>query len=814
VRWLRLTVRRLRRARGFTATAFLTLAVGFGAATTTFAIVYTVLLRPLPYPQPDRLVDVSHRLNVRGPLEVEQADATILLYRRANRTFADFGGYQAGTAALSTPGTGEAERVAAGRVTTGVLEALRASPVRGRLFTAPDDQRGAPPVVILAERLWTRRFDSDPDLLHRRILIDGQPREVVGILPDAVRFPATDTEVWLPLVFDPAKTDSASFDYKALGRVRDGVSIAQAEADLQALLLRVPIEFPGRLTRPAIDQTHMRVVVRPLANVMLDGVTRLLWIAFSASMFVLLAACVNVTCLFLVRGEGRRRTFAIQGLLGAPAGAMLLEFLGELGVVSGLGAVCGLGVAVGVTRIIRSMAPVIDIPRLTEVHVDAVVFAATGFGVLCIAAATAAFTAWRVRVSTPDALSSLGAGLTPTRAHHRARYALVALQVTLATILVAGSGLMARSLWALQRVEPGFNQKGVLAFRLAFPPALYPRAADVVRSVGRLLDDAARIPGTDVAAAASRLPLEEQPETGTAVFVADRMLAPGELPRLHPVAYVTPGYFRAMGIPIVAGDNLSPIDPDRSQLETVVSLAFAKRYWPDASAVGKHLRILVNGPLYRVVGIAADVRNRGLDRPADEIVYCPLLPPPADARWQPRDLAFVVRTSNDPSSALDGIRTTVHRIDPSLPIYRAAALSNLVARSTARRELVLRLLAASSIIAVILGAIGLYGVLAYVVSLRSREIGIRMALGEQPMHVGLTVAREGVGVAALGVIAGVLGTTELARALGSLLFDVTPADPLVLGASTIFVLMLAAAASVVPSRRAATVDPAFALRTE
>ena len=814
MRWIRLTVRRLRRSPGFAFTAFLTLAVGFGAATTTFSIVYTVLLRPLPYPQPERLVAISHTLQVRGPLEVDQTDASILLYRRDSRAFAQFGGYQMGAAAISTRGAEEAERVAAGRVTTGVLDALRVIPLSGRLFTSPDDEPGAPPVVILAERLWKRRFGSDSDLLHRQIIVDGRAREVVGILPDGVRFPGTDSELWLPLVLNAAKTDSASFDYKAVARLRDGASIEQAETDLQALLLRLPVEFPGRLTRAAIDQTHMRVAVRPLASVEVGGVSRLLWVIFGASVFVLLASCMNVACLFLVRGEARRRTFVIQGLLGAPAGAVLLEFLCEIGLVTGLGALSGLGIAVGAARAIRSLAPAIDIPRLTEVRIDGVVVTATGFAVVGIAGAIAAFTAWRLKTSTSDALLSLGSGTTVSRAHHRIRYALVALQVAIATILVAGSGLMARSLWALRHVEPGFNRTDALTFRLAFPPSVYSNANDVVRFVGRLLEDARQIPATQEVAAASRLPLEEQPQTQTAVFAADKMLAPGEMPRLHPVAYVTPGYFRAMGIPIVVGDSFSPLDPSRVQLEAVVSRAFAKRYWPEASAIGKHLRILVNGPVYRIVGVAADVRDAGLDRPADEIVYCPLLPPPADARWQPRDLSFVVRTSDDPTATVGRIRAAVHRLDPSLPIYRAGALSDLVARSTARRRLVLVLLTAASITAVTLGAIGLYGVMAYVVSLRTREIGIRMALGAPPLQVGLTVASQGVCVAALGVIGGIVGATGLARALSTLLFDVTPSDPLVLTLSTVFVLALAGAASLVPSRRAASVDPAFALRAE
>jgi len=813
MRWIRITVRRLSSSPGLVVTALLTLVVGFGAAATTFSIVYAVLLRPLPYPQPDRLVAIAHTLEVRGRLDVDETDASILLYRRHNRTFAEFGGYQAGAVAISGRAGGDAERVSAGRFTTGVLDALRVIPARGRLFTSADEEPGAPPVVILSERLWTRRFGRDPNLLGRPILVDGQEREVVGILSDAVRFPATDTEAWIPLVLDPAKTDSASFDYKAIARLRDGTSIEQAESDLQALLLQLPAAFPGRLTRAAIEQTHMRVAVQPLASVVVGGVARLLWVILGASVFVLLAACVNVTCLFLVRGEARRRQFAIQGLLGAPAGTVLLEFLSEIGLVTGVGALAGLGIAEVAARAVRSQVAAIDIPRLTEVRIDGVVVAATGLAVVGIATAIAAFTAWRLNTSRSETLA-LGPGSTVGRTQHRIRYALVALQVALATVLVAGSGLMARSLWTLQRVDPGFNRAGALTFRLAFPPAVYPSASDVVRLVSRLMDDAGGVPGARAVAAASRLPLEDRPQTETAVFAEDHMLAPGELPRLHPVAYVTPGYFRAMGIPLVTGDSFSPLDPGKAQLEAIVSRAFATRYWPDGSAIGKHVRILVNGPLYRIVGVAGDVRDAGLDRPPDELVYCPLLPPANDPRWQPRDLAFVVRTAQDPAGAVGPVRAVLRRLDPALPIYRAAALSDVVARSAARRELVLLLLTAASIVAVLLGAIGLYGVMAYVVSLRTREIGIRMALGEPPGHVGLAFARQGVIVAAIGAAGGIVAATGLARALGTLLFDVTPSDPLVLTLSTVFVLALAAAASFVPSRRAASVDPAFALRAE
>jgi len=814
MRWIRLTTRRLRLSPGFAFTAFLTLALGFGAATTTFSVVDTVILRPLPYSQPERLVAISHTLQVRGPLEVDQTDASILLYRRGNRAFAQFGGYQAAAAAIGTRGGDEPERVAAGRITAGVLDALGVTPLQGRLFTSLDDAPGAPKVAILAARLWARRFGRDPGLLHRPLMIDGQLHEVVAILPDVVRFPETDTEVWLPLALDPAKTDSASFDYKAVARLRDGASIGQAEADLQALLLRLPTEFPGRLTRAAIEQTHMRVAVRPLARVVVGGVTRLLWVIFGASAFVLLAAGVNAACLFLVRGEARRRTFAIQRLLGAPARVVLLEFVSEIGFVTCLGAFSGLALAVAAARAIRSQASAIDIPRLTELGIDDRVLAATSLAVVGIVLTIAAFTAWRLRTLRSDALSSLGPASTAGRAQHRTRYVLVALQVALATVLVTASGLMARSLWRLRHVDPGFDRRGALTFRLAFPSSVYPSANDVVRFVGRLLDEAANSAGTLDVAAASRLPMEERSQTQTAVFVEDKMLAPGELPRIHPVAYVTPEYFRAMRIPITVGDSLGPLEPATVRFEAVVSRAFANRYWPGESALGKHVRILVNGPSYRIVGVAGDTRDAGLDRPADEIIYCPLLPPPADVRWQPRELAFVVRTLDDPAARVSPLRAAVRRLDPSLPMYRASSLSGLVAQSSARRQLVLLLLTSASIIVVVLGAIGLYGVLAYVVSLRRREIGIRMALGERPLHIGLTVASQGLGVAALGVMAGVVGAAGLARTLGPLLFDVAPSDPLVLIVSAVVVLALAGAASFLPGRRAASVDPAHALRAE
>ncbi len=810
IRW---AVRRLRRSPGFTIAAFVTLTVGLACATTVFSLVHGVLLRPLPYPRSERLVSVSHTLQVHGSLQVDQSDASLLFFQRHHRVFTDFGGYQTVAVALGpTPGA-DAERVAAGRVTSGVFDALRVSPLRGRLFTPADDQPGAAPVVIVAERLWLRAFGGDSALLNRRIVVNDEAREVVGVLSDGVRFPSPDTEVWVPIGLNPAHTDSATFDYQAVARLRDGVSIEHADADLQALLPSLPDEFPGRLTRAAIEATHMRPSVRPLASVMVAGFVTPLWILLAAAGFVLATACANVASLFLVRAENRRKIFAIQRTLGASPGTVLWEFLSEVLVLAGLAGVCALGIAAVALRVLQSAAIAIDIPRLTEVTVDPVVAGLAALATACTALIVGAFAAWRSRPSEGGGLATLHSPTT-SRLQHRVRYALVALQVALAMVLVAGSGLMARSLWRLQRIPSGFNQMSALTFRLALPPVAYPGGDEIVRFFARAIETISRVPGVQATGAASKLPLEERAQTSTAVFVESQPMSPKSLPDLYPVSYVTPGYFGAMGIPIVRGETFRRLDPPNVRLETIVSEAFAAHYWPDRSAIGQRVRILVSGPWYTVVGVAGDVRDAALDRPADPMIYCPLLPPTVDQRWMPGDLALVVRTPGDPGAVASAVRSAIRRLDPSLPMFRTQTLEDLVAHASAQRALVLRLVSIASAVALLLGAMGLYGVMAYVVSLRTREIAIRMALGERAAAVGWLVVRQGVAVAMLGVGVGLAGAIGIARALTAWLFDVAPSDPLVLALAAGLVLALATAASWIPSRRATAVNPAVTLRGE
>lgn len=813
IRSLRHAARRLRRERGFSFATVATLTLGLGATTTVFTVVNAVLLRPLPYPEPDRLVSLSHTLVVGGTLRVDQSDASLLFYRRHNSAFTYLGGYQASAAGLAPIGGIEAERVAAGRVTADLFPALRVTPLRGRLFTDADDRPNAPPVAIISERLWVRKYGRDVGVVNSRLEIDGVLHEIVGVLPNAVRVPAPDTALWVPLRLDPSKTDSASFDYQGVARLRDGVTIQAAEADLQALLPRLPDEFPGRMTRESIALTHTQPSVRPLAAVVVGDVNGLLWVVFGVTGIVMAIACANVANLFLVRAENRRDALALLRAIGASTGAVLLEFLCEGLLVSVSGAALGIAAAVAAVRWLRTVETVVDIPRLAEVSVDGTVVG-TALGIAVIAAlVVSAVPALRWSDTTMSSSAS-GRSTTAGRDRHRVRHALVVSQVGLALVLLVGAGLMARSVLRLRSVSPGFDSTGAFTFRMALPPVRYPSADESVRFFMRAADSISAIPGVQAAGAVSKVPLDEAGRTDTAVFVEDRPMAPGGLPGLHPIVYAAPNYFDAAGLRFIEGRTFTRPDPPRIALEAVVSRAFAERYWKGDSPLGKRVRILVRGPWYTVVGVVSDIRDRGLDRPVDQLIYCPLLPAREDRRWAPRDMAFVVRASANPVAVAQAVRSVVRSLDPSLPVYHLTSLSDVVAHASVRRSLTLVLIGCASGVALLLGAIGLYSVLSYVVSLRTREMGIRLALGAQPPELRRTVSRQGLGVAALGIAVGLVGAAAFSRLLASLLFEVSPTDPMVFAASAIFLFVVSAAASWIPARRAAAVDPVTALRAD
>jgi predicted permease len=804
--------RRLARSRALSLAATLTLAVGLAATTTVFTLVNSVLLRPLPYPSAETLVSLSHTLVVGGDLRVEQSDASLLFYGRYQRAFSHLGGYRRNAAAIG-PSTGaDAERVPASRVTAGFFPTMGVVPLRGRLFTDSDDRPGAAPVALASERLWRRKYGSDPSLVHRMLPIDGVPHELVGILPAGFRFPAPDTELWLPMRLDPAKTETATFDYQAVARLRDGVSLDEAASDLQTLLERLPDEFPGRLTRESIAATHMRVSVRPLAEVVVGDIGRVLFVVLAAAGFVLAIACANVANLFLVHAEGRSSAIALKRALGASRAAVLTDFLSESLLVSAAAFVLGALAATGSASALRAFGSAIEIPRLAEVRIDARVLGVAALLTMGTALLVSVFPALRARTWSLAGVSGM-TGWTATSG--RARQALVAAQMAIALVLLVGSGLMARSLWRLLSVEPGFEPSHAMTFRLALPAVTYPGTDESVRFYVRAVDAIAEVPGVSAAGAVSKLPLDEQGRVESAVFVEDRPIPEGSLPGIHPITYATPGYFEAAGIPRIEGRSFERPAPPRVALEAVVSRAFAERYWGNESPLGKRVRIYsANGPWYTVVGMVGDVRDRALDQPEDAVLYCPLLPAREDPRWSPRDIALVARATRDPAALAAPVRDAVRALDSSLPLYRIRALDEILKSASARRWLTFLLVAGASAAALFLGTIGLYGVMSHVVTLRAREMGIRLAIGAAPEDVRLLVLRQGLTVTVLGIAVGLASATVLTRFLAALLFEVDAADPAVLALAASFLLLVSAVATWLPARTAARVDVSRALRSE
>ncbi len=804
---LRHTVRALVQSPGFTTIAILTLALGIGANTAVFTLVSGILIHPLPYAEPERLVGMWHTAPGIGFPQIEQTDASFMNYRDNARSFEDMALYRTGSRTLTDEG--EPEKIEAALVTASLFTTLGIEPFAGRAISTDEDQPGAEPVAVVSHVLWQRRFGSDRSIIGKTIRLDGVDTRLVGVMPDELSLPDASTDLWLPLQLDRTRYRDTSFSYFAIGRLRAGVTIEEAETEMGGILRRITETYPGDLTQSMLEQARMAPVLHPLKQDVVGAVETPLWILLGTVGFVLLVAAANVANLFLVRADGRHREVAVRTALGASRAGIARLYLTESLVLGFLGGTLGLVLAGAAVRLFVDFGAM-ELPRLEEVGIDGAVIWFTSAMSLLTGLLFGLVPILRLESSRLAAgLNEFGRRLTAGRERLSARGVLVTCQVAFALVLLIGSGLMARSYWRLRSVEPGFDPKSTLTFDLALPEGQYPGEEEGARFVRELTERVGALPGVAAVAITTRLPLTGSYDNN-ALFIEDFPVPDGQIPPVHPTRFVSPGYFLALSIPLLEGRGFEWSDRDKGIRTAILSRAFAEKYWPGQSPVGKRLRTFSSQDFYEVIGVVGSVRDEGLEKEPAQTVYFPY----GQIGFLPRSFQVAVRTGTEPGALFASIRDEIRSLDKNLPLSGVGTMEQAVARSTARTTFTMILLALSAIVAVLLGCIGIYGVVSYLVSQRRNEIGIRIALGAGANEVQRMFVANGLRTALAGTVIGLFASLALTRVLSSLLFEVRPFDPLIYVAAAIAILGVAVAASALPARRASRVDPAIALRGE
>jgi putative ABC transport system permease protein len=812
------SLRALLRTPVFTTVAVLTLGLGIGATTAIFSLLDSIVLRPLPYPEPDRLVQISHAVpGIQEGQEWGNSIGSYLHYREANASFQEFGAAAAATFTVS--GEGEAERMGAATVSESLFRVLGARAAVGRLFTAEEDRPGEDRVVLLSHEIWQSRYSGDPDIIGRTININAVPIPVVGVLQPGFSLPEHETHFWLPLQMDPARADiNQHLMFTTYARLLPGVSPEAAQADLQRLLANLPELYPNAYGGTWLERTGFAPRVHALRDVVLGGtggragIDRVLWMLLGAVSLVLLIACANVANLMMVRAEARRRELTVRSALGAERAHLALNYLTESMLFTAAAALLGIVLAYGGIQLLLATAPA-TLPRLADVGLsaNALIFAigvslATGIIFGLGPAIRSSYDFGELRES--------GRGATVSRRRQFARNGLVVGQVALALILLAAGGLMLQSFLNLRSVQTGLDGERVLTFNVTLPWARYQDEAAVFQFQRDFVEGLQGVPGVEVAGATSSLPLAGA--GGCSHTVGENSTSGGCVPTV----FVLPGYFEALGIH-VRGATPTWSDLERRADGAVISQALAERLWPGEDPVGRRLISFQDGPpWYTVVGVAADVRADGLDQPPVQAVYYPVRRPDAEGYWGPnaqRSMGFVVRTTLDrPELLTPAVRGLLREMDPEVPLSLSRTMPDVIMSSPtmARTSFTMLLLGLAAFMALFLSAVGLYGVIAYLVGRRRAEIGVRMALGARVSEVARMVVLQSVRLAALGIVVGVGGALILTSSLQSLLYDVVPADPFILALVSIVLLMVAVMASAVPASRAARTDPSEALRAD
>jgi putative ABC transport system permease protein len=814
---IRYCARMLRKNPGFTIVAVLTLALGIGANTAIFSVVNAVLLRPLPFYEPDRLMQVWHtppQAAFPGIPLFTVSPANFLDWRGQNQSFEAMSAYGFGRYTLT--GTGHPEAIRMVAATNGLFSILHAQPLLGRVFLDGEDQPGRDHEVVLSYGLWRSRFGANPDLVGKNIELNGQAYTVIGVMGPGFEFPVSSgpddhPQMWKPLAWtDQERAIRDNHNYAVVARLKPGVTLKQARAELDIISNRLAQQYPK-------DDKGWGAIAIPLREDLVGDVRPALLILLGAVGFVLLIACANVANLALAKALSRRKEAAIRAALGASRRRLVQQALSESLLLALAGGVLGLFFAHhGVVLIVKFLAE--RLPRSTEISLDGWVLAFT----LCISLATgfAAGLLPALRMSKADLNQALKQGLGRTASDSggsRTRDVLVVSEVALSLMLLIGAGLMIRSLSSLQHVNPGFDPNHVVTMEVSIPSTKFPGPAQQIRYFDRLLDRVRTLPGVQSAGIIDSLPLSDDGSHQPVSAEGRPALPMADLPEVD-VRVISPGYISAMHMALLRGRDIEESDVSGRPGAVLVSQSMAKQFWPDEDPIGKRLTLYFFPDLTRVVvGVVADVKLNALNetRPAATL-YFPLaqLSTPAGGDWSSFGMSLAVRTQLDPLNVVPAIANSVHEVDPEVPLLNIRTMSDSVSASLSPERFTMLLLVAFAGFALLLAVIGIYSVMSYSVSRRTNEIGIRVALGASPSDVLLLVVRHGMALSVLGSAIGITGALLLSRLMTKLLYGVQPTDPTTFAAVAIVLTLVALAACYLPARRAMRVDPIVALRYE
>jgi putative ABC transport system permease protein len=796
---LRYAFRQLMKSPGFAAVTILTLALGIGACTAIFSVVNAVLLRPLDYPDPARLVIIRETQLPDFP-EFSVSPPNYLDWEKQTKSFENLAAYSG--ARVNLTGEGEPQQLIGIKATAHYFDVYGIKPALGRTFLPEEDAPGKNHVVVLSYPFWQRVFGGAADVVGRAVQLSGEPYTVVGVAPRGFGL-ASKVDAWMPMAFEPKETanDNRGAHYlNVAGRLRPGVTVAQAEAELRVLAAQLATQYPD-------SNKGWGIFMMPLQDYSVRDVRTVLYTLLGAVGCVLLIACANIANLLLARATARHREISIRAALGASRARLVRQLLTESVLLALCGGLAGILLARWGLDALLALAPA-NLPRVTDIHLDA--------GVLVFSLALSVITglvfgiapAWlAARADVNEALKQGSRGSTEGGARRRLRSALVVIEVTFALMLLGGAGLLARSFMQLAHVDPGFTPENATVLRLSLPQKKYALPEQQTAFADALLERMKTLPGVQAAGLTHSMPLVSDYVLGFNIE-GRPAIAPSDLPNTNYYA-VTPEYFRAMGIRLVRGRVFTARDDAKAPRVAIINETMARQHFPNEDPIGKRINI-TNGPdtWREIIGIVGDIKQYGVDKATSNQSYEPFAQVPFSS------LNVVIRTSGPPAALLGAIRPTVYAVDKDQPIGTIRPLEEIMADSIARQRFAMTLLTVFSLVALVIAAVGIYGVMAYSVVQRTGEFGIRMALGAQQRDVLRLVLAQGGKLVGLGLLIGLAATLAASRAMGSMLFNTSAQDPLTLGAITLLLGAVALVACLLPANRATKVNPIEALRAE